>query len=419
MLYFYFFLIVLLIAGSIFYALWFKDYFHPLVIMYVPVGFSLLIFYSYFVSQGYSVSDYVIGLYAYSMLSFFVGALPMLVANKGRGGTFTAVKRNASELRPISKKITFFLLFVGTIGFVLNAYEASLVALDGGANWAVNLRRATSILNVEYSGRHLVIFLWLGVAILAFYRRVWKISVSLLLFFVCLWLLNSLVTMGRTETLMAIFVPLIASFYAQKYHFQQSPSVYPLVIALAVFGFGFYVIGLITAKISGSAVETFMAYFSYQLINIDKFALTKAGSYSGDTIFYIYKVMWQGITGENSFSGNEIVLGTFQKYNLFGAFGRVFLDFGAFGAQIFWLLLGFSVSLLHNMVRKGNVYYIVFYAFFSQALMLAFYGGAFLRLATWYYIAILLLFVFILSKIRIFSHNRRYTAPEMSGHLVT
>ena len=407
MLYMYLILIVFLIAIAMFYAVAYKDYFHPLVIFYIPVGFSLLIFYFYFVPQGYSVSDDVIGLYASSMLSFFVGALPILVVGLwGRSGRRIA-KKNDISFKPISKNIIFFILFLGTVGVVLNVYEGYNIALGGGANWAAYLRRATTKLHIEYSGRHLMLFMWLGVAFLAFYRRKWGIPRIVLLFFTFLWMLNSLVTMARVEVLMAIFVPLIASFYAQKYHFKQNPSVLPLITALIVFILCYFLMGMLTNKITDALVDPFMSYFSYQFMNVDKFALSKGGSYSGDTVFYMYKVMWQGITGENIFSGNEIVLGTFQHYNLFGAFGRIYLDFGAYGAQIFWLLLGCFVSLVHYMIQKGNVYSIIFYAFISQALMLSFFGGRPYSWVIWYYIAILLLMIHFIPKFRIHVRSKK------------
>lgn len=229
-------------------------------------------------------------------------------------------------------------------------------------------------------------------------RKHWNVPFKTILFLGLIWSVSFLFTMARTELLLCLITIFSSWSLSTKYIYKNKANYKSFILMVIIFLIGFFMTAVVTNKVRGNFINTFSVYLGYPIISFDKYIIGTPNIGNGSIVFYpIFKFL-SVISRNPSFSTSNVINIPPGVPNVFSAIQGPYIDFGKYGVVFIFFLLGIVYRTIYELVRKGNIWFMIFYCFLIFPLVMSFFAYTF-SYVSWIYYLILLLILKYLSEL--------------------
>ncbi|WP_423837263.1 O-antigen polymerase [Tepidanaerobacter syntrophicus] len=368
------------------YSLMIKDFLNPLCVFVSPFTCSYLTYYIYYYRimniDQLNKNTYI--LFLLGIISFVIGYCYMSIfyssniASRDIGNKPPRLNQKLFSTRHLKYKflVEVFIL-IGLIGFCINIVQAINFALNGPGDIFFNLRYSATVLDKRYYGSYLLLFLHVSTIMLIIYRKYWNVSFRLIFFLSFIWGVSFTFTLARTEMLLCMIAISGSWYLSQKYIYKSKTNYKPFILMGILFLAGFFVVATVTNKVRGNLVNTFMVYLGYPIISFDKYIVDNPSVGNGSIVLYPLIKILSIIYKNLNFSTPGGILIPPGVPNVFSAIQGPYIDFGKYGVVFVFFLLGIVYRIIYAQVRKGNIWFMIYYCFILFPLVMSFFEYTF------------------------------------------
>lgn len=365
-----------------------KDFFNPLVFFFVPLSISYYLYYIVFrpivMVSNQTLLAFIIGITGF-IFGFIVSLLISAAISKRDKGLIV----NKKQLE-ICLPVVYLSALIGVIGFVVTLNYFRQLGGGLGFDSAAFDVRETYIENardlpflVTY-GKYFLLF---STAVLFsdFLDRKKKYNKYFIFILIFLCILNSFMTMSRTDLMISI-IPLFIIYYRNykksrinvvASHFVNRIKML-IIISLSISAI--LVIGTLRTTSNGGMKSILdpnnylTQYVGYPIVAFDKWIVNQPGVANGLQSFEpIYKI----VDRLNLFSEKQIIVAPRGQFNVYSFLKSPYLDYGIYGLFIILIVFGLFCGWLYTKSQKREGFFTVFYAFYMYGVFMSFFTWSF------------------------------------------
>lgn len=385
-----------------------KDLMHPLFVFSTAISVQYWM-YLIFYSEQYILSNTTNLLLIISLFSFVIG---IIFSN----ATFSLLKKSVPTEESVVRVNIHFnkykktLLILGFIGFFIGGIYAYIKGISGPYNFWFNIRYMHIYGDTSQGiAPYLILLLHIAFLFIITLRKVEinKKANKVILIVGLVLICNGLFSMAKTEILMTVISSLGVYVLSNRYIYKNTKNNNIIALCSLIIFFGFTFIVNI-ARGGASAFEVIYNYIAYPLVAFDKVILGKSLSAGGETFSLLHKIL--SLLGLVDYKKFDLDLQP-GDFNVFTFMSSPYLDFGVYGLFFIFLFLGFLYGFVYSFVKKGHVYWIVYYSILLYPLCMVFFDYQF-NLTSLIYYLIILVTLFLSSKIKVIS-NEQITTEKL------
>lgn len=199
------------------------------------------------------------------------------------------------------------------------------------------------------------------------WRRKKEYWLCVILYFINVFILR----MSRDGLLLISLSFCIWIYFYNKYILKKKVKIILFILFALFFIVIFSIVALITGKANSGIFESFIKYFSYQIIAFNERVLN-AGIYEPGAIIlgpFKYLLNEFGIIDLNNLK--KIL--SMEKYNVYGPIGLPYVDSKLYGIILAYSWWGIFFGFLFRGIENGNINFILLYSIMSTPLITTFF----------------------------------------------
>lgn len=359
-----------------------KDILNPLSLFVIPILFQYVIYYVIY-RKDYIVSTMTLFVYLLGLTSYVLGYLVFEVVKKKKDG----VENNVIKYKT-NWIFVHFCLGVGVIFFVLTRLyltKLNISDYDLGSGGA-NLREAfvysldTTPFYVTY-GKYFLLFST-TIYFYEFLHGNQKINKLFMFFLIIFLIINAFNVVSRTDlliTIMPLLVIWIDSNNWKKLINKASISSKKskILIVTSILGLSLIMNSMRTTNSNSGLFDknsSIMQYLGKPIIAFDQWILPHSNE-SKEILFIepINKILLKFELINNDY----IKLAPLGQFNVYSYLRVPYMEFGTLGVLILMFLIGILVNFLYFKSKIGSRNWLIFYSFYSYAIVMSFFDWQF------------------------------------------
>lgn len=387
-------IITALFLTSLLYSILKNLLMNPLFVFITPL-FAQYWIYQLVYASSHSLDSKTNFLFIFSIISFTFGYIWMMF--------FPNLKsmRTKQEIVTTSYyhffKVKNAFIIIGITGFAYGCFLSFQYGISGPGNFFFNLRYANTVEGLGLSiAPYFLLFLHV---ILLYYACNLSKNKRIFVLLLLIMLSSALFTMARTSLMLTIVSTMAAYLLSNKYihHGKNTVNVKVLVISIFSFISLSWVVAYFTNKLNSAYGNFVFTYIGYPLVAFDERILQLDATTNGSQTFTLFYKIFSVLGLAKQPEGYDLGL-TGRDFNVFTFMREPYMDFGEIGLYAVSLILGIIYGFIYRQVRKGNIYWIIFYSIMLYPLVMSFYAFQY-NLTSLVYYAIILFFVYARRKL--------------------
>lgn len=385
----YIFLIFLI---SVIYSFRKKDMLNPLSLFVIPLFFQYLIYYIFY-RKDHVVSAMTLSVYLLGLTSYVLGYFLFEEINKKRD-----IVKNITIEYKTNWKFVHFCLGVGVICLILTRLyliQLNISDYDLGGR-AANLREAfvysldTTPFYVTY-GKYFLLFS-VTIYFYEFLHRNQQINKLFMLFLIIILMINAFNVVSRTDLLITI-MPLLVIWMDSNNRKKLINKVRvksQILVVASILGISLLMNIMRSTNNNYGLFDknsSLIQYIGKPIIAFDQWILPHSNA-SKEILFLepINKVLLK----LELIDYDNIKLASLGQFNVYTYLKVPYMEFGLLGVLVLMLLIGILVNYLYLKSKTGSRNWLIFYSFYSYAIVMSFFDWQF-GITTYAYLILFLI----------------------------
>lgn len=403
---------ILIIVLVVFYTIYIKNIVNPVFLFVIPTGFAYILYVWYFQTT-WTLSNE-------ANLIFLIGEFSYLIGYFLRSFFNFSVKSVATETVPISYQSAHFEKNIIVWGLLVSGIIMNFLSIiklrqlgagsDSFRDQFINI--VSSLPLYVIYGKYITVFALCSLVYSYLTSKISRWYLLIILLGTGIVYYSATLTQARTDILI-VLMPIAIIFLMVKMQnanwqlFVKSVFIAMLCLFLLYFSFLFVQIarfGNVTGNFFSSENQTFQ-YISLPLTAFDKWMVTPGLSGVRHGFGIIEPIdKFLKLLQINQHEYSFAVRGQFNVYSYLSA---PFLALGKFGVFIVMFIAGYFNYWLFDKA-KYSTYYLLYYAFFENSVMLSFYSWQMTSMVNVYALMFILLIQFNKVKVHESKLNNKF-----------